>query len=168
MQLLTSAQLILAMALLGMIGVVHADVGKQDEDHSSYQETVAFEAESVSLTQDAVGKLQSLVDNLDKSTPATVKVQVQENVAEIDVTGLPDAPADTVAAQELEREKRWMAKVLSEYRAQHIKEFLEDKGVEIGQWDVEALADSDQPTVRTALRDANSFQGIVINIVSDP
>lgn len=145
-----------------------------DQSAISQEETVQFETNSLALTDESEDKLENLVQNLDKSKPVAVTVEVQEPVAtssssyrepatsdpavsssepgmKDSSTGYPTDPSVTdstmtpanpsstmdssVDPQREARERNTQA--LSQYRAESVRQFLEEKGLDVVEWNVE-------------------------------
>lgn len=136
--------------------------------------TVHFEPNSVTLTESAERQLKQVVDQLDKSTPIALTVEMQGaysegsdisssqsssaglgqdssaglpmderglaggGVSPAERSGMPgNAPVPSNNAEAIEREQEDRALLISRYRAENIRQYLERQGIEVVEWNME-------------------------------
>lgn len=136
--------------------------------------TVHFEPNSVTLTESAERQLKQVVDQLDKSTPIALTVEMQGaysegsdisssqsssaglgqdssagrpmderglaggGVSPAERSGMPgNAPVPSDNAEAIEREQEDRALLISRYRAENIRQYLERQGIEVVEWNME-------------------------------
>lgn len=125
-----------------------------------------FEADSVMLNDNSQEKLDTLAGSLDKDTPAKVTVQVETQGSRFDRTdsaavstnneagtadtlasdansaagsdGALDPTREDAAVAQLNQEMQENERLISEHRAERVKQFLEDRGIEVTEVTVES------------------------------
>lgn len=138
-------------------------------------ETIHFEANSVTLTESAEQQLESVVEQIDKERPVALTVEIQGSTIEGDMTSSQSSSAATMNqdssagfpadergvagarihpesgelgisanttqpsdnAQALEAEHLDSAQLVSRYRAENVRQYLERQGVTVVQWEME-------------------------------
>lgn len=140
--------------------------------------TVHFEPNSVTLTESAERQLKQVVDQLDKSAPVALTVELQGTyssegdisssssnttlgqdssaglpmderglagggVSPAERSGMPgNAPVPSNNTEALEREAAERAVLISRYRAENIRQYLERQGIEVVEWNMEGEVSS--------------------------
>jgi len=140
--------------------------------------TVHFEPNSVTLTESAERQLKQVVDQLDKSAPVALTVELQGTyssegdissssssttlgqdssaglpmderglagggVSPAERSGMPgNAPVPSKNTEALEREAAERAVLISRYRAENIRQYLERQGIEVVEWNMEGEVSS--------------------------
>lgn len=136
--------------------------------------TVHFEPNSVTLTESAERQLKQVVDQLDKSAPVALTVELQGTysdggdisssqsssatlgqdssaglpmderglagggVSPAERSGMPgNAPVPSNNAEAIEREQEDRALLISRYRAENVRQYLERQGIEVVEWNME-------------------------------
>lgn len=159
--------------------VVTTDQAAAEADHSG---TVRFDTNSVTLDQQAQSELQQIVNQLDKTKPVALVVEVQDEFGlsgstqstsaranqdsssgyparEPTVAGSTMSPTETIGesggipgnsarpsntAEAIESEREDRAKLITLYRAENIRDYLEDKGIQVVQWKLDGEAATGQ------------------------
>lgn len=153
-----------------------AQISESNQTHSEARkpkQRVAFEVDSVILTDDAQDQLDALAHSLDRGTPAKVTIEVErergsthpdehaaiedstaamsgaqssvdENLADSSganqTVGTEEAdygPLELDAESRLNEEIRENERLISVHRAERVRQFLEDRGVEVTELIVE-------------------------------
>lgn len=172
--------------------------------------TVHFEPNSVTLTESAERQLKQVVDQLDKSTPIALTVELQGTyndgsgmssqsssatigqdssaglpmderglagggVSPAERSGMPgNAATPSNNAEAIERENADRAQLISRYRAENIRQYMERQGIEVVEWNLEsndAAGGSSDPGFATsnpsARQSAEEVQQVRIVVVGD-
>ncbi len=135
----------------------------------SREEVVEFKEDSMALSKESQLQLENLVQTLDKSKPVAVTVEIQENSEDAPASAAaadrvtstePGAttptseqpsvatranPATTVVPTEVDEQP--VAQTLGQQRADSVRQFLQDKGVDVVEWTVEGTEEKQSISV---------------------
>lgn len=128
------------------------DLAKAD-----HEESVQFSG--VELTPESEGKLENLVEALDKEKPVKIIVAMDEQVFEN-----PAGEQTATAAQQpgvTEDTREDYASALGQ-RVETVKEFMEEKGIEVTQWQFERVEEQDLAQQQNAEEDVQSVRLVIM------
>lgn len=149
-----------------------------------HEGVVHFEPNSVTLNQQAEGQLKQLVEQLDKDTPVALTLAMQEEGYETEgeiqsqrpesVEGSKDSSAgypaegeglagrsNTAGSSTAVGEEENRAELIARYRMENIRLYLQEKGIEVVEWNMEGQPSSfsgTQPSDDTALTGRDNSQ----------
>lgn len=159
----------------GQLGSGDRAISGLSDQQVEVDETIHFEANSVTLTESAEQQLESVVEQIDKERPVALTVEIQGSTIEGDMTSSQSSSAATMNqdssagfpadergvagarihpesgelgisanttqpsdnAQALEAEHLDSAQLVSRYRAENVRQYLERQGVTVVQWEME-------------------------------
>jgi len=132
------------------------DLAKAD-----HEETVQFSG--VELTPESEGKLENLVEALDKDKPVKIIVAMDEQVFENGAGEQTATAAQQPGVTENARED--YASALGQ-RVETVKQFMEEKGIEVTQWQFERMEEQDLAQQRNSQESAEDVQSVRLVILA--
>lgn len=131
-----------------------------DADH---EETIQFSGSE--LTAESEGKLGELVESLDAEKPIKVIVAMDEEMYEN-----PQGEQTATSAQQpnINQENRERYTSAFGQRVETVKQFMEEQGVEVAQWQFERIEEQDLAQQRDAQESAEDVQSVRLVISANP
>lgn len=139
-------------------------VESADVDHEG---VVHFDPNSVTLSQQGEGQLKQLVEQLDKDKPIALTVAMRErhdpkteSPQSQSVRGSKDSSAgypgegEGLAGRNIEPSQENRAELIARYRMESIRLYLQEKGIEVVEWNMEGQPSSfsgTQPSAEAAM-----------------
>lgn len=132
------------------------DLAKPD-----HEEEVQFSG--LQLTPESEGKLQELVESLDKDKPVKIIVAMDEQVFENPAGEQTATTSEQPGIAEGVREDYTSA--LGQ-RVETVKQFMEEKGIEVTQWQFERMEEQDLAQQRNSQESAEDIQSVRLVILA--
>lgn len=132
------------------------DLAKAD-----HEETVQFSG--TELTPESEGKLTELVQSLDKQKPVKIIVAMDENIFENQAG---EQTATTSQQPGISENAREVYTSALGQRVETVKEFMEEQGLEVTQWQFERTEEQDLAQQRNAQESAEDVQSVRLVIAA--
>jgi len=152
-----------ALRSLERDGYAHqADLNESGElTKADYEKTLKFSG--AELTPESEGQLQTLVESLDKQKPVKVIVAMDENIYE-DNAG---RQTPTAGQQEsVDKDARTNYTSAFGQRVDSVKQYMQEQGIEVTQWQFERMEEQDLAQQRDAQEDAGDIQSVRLVIAA--
>ncbi len=130
---------------------------------ADYEETLQFQGSE--LTAASVGKLGELVDSLDADKPVKVVVAMDDDIYENSRDQQTGTSVEQAGVNQQDRERYTSA---FGQRVDVVKQYLEEQGVEVTQWQFERIDEQDLAQQRNAEESAEDVQSVRLVISADP
>lgn len=130
---------------------------------ADHEETIQFSGSE--LTAESEGKLGELVDSLDREKPIKVIVAMDEEMYEN-----PEGQQTATSAEQPDVNQENRERYTSAFgqRVETVKQFMEEQGVEVTQWQFERIEEQDLAQQRDAQESAEDIQSVRLVISASP
>lgn len=146
----------------------------------THVQIVSFDKDSVILSESAGDRLENLVQMLRKDKPTKVTVKIEESGARVlpegrayteHATANGDNPVSTnndpTTSERLDQEIKENEKLISRHRAKRVRQFLEDRGVRISDFDIIGSAFKNRALIDNAQSAKKGMQEVLVVISAD-
>lgn len=141
-----------------------ADLNRSgDLAKADHEETIQFSG--TELSPDSESKLEDLVKSLDKDKPVKIIVAMDQSMYE-DETGRQTATSSEQPS--VNRDSREDYTAALGQRVESVKEFMQEQGVEVTQWQFERMEEQDLAQQRNAQDQAEDVQSVRLVIAANP
>lgn len=141
-----------------------ADLNRSgDLAKADHEETIQFSG--TELSPDSESKLEDLVKSLDKDKPVKIIVAMDQSMYQ-DETGRQTATSSEQPS--VNRDSREDYTAALGQRVESVKEFMQEQGVEVTQWQFERMEEQDLAQQRNAQEQAEDVQSVRLVIAANP
>jgi len=130
---------------------------------ADHEETIQFSG--TELTPESEGKLGELVESLDKDKPVKIIVAMDQGVYENETGQQTATSSEQLGVSEDSRESYTSA--LGQ-RVETVKQYMEEQGIEVTQWQFERMEEQDLAQQRNAQETAEDVQSVRLVIAASP
>lgn len=130
---------------------------------ADHEETIQFSG--TELTPESEGKLGELVESLDKDKPVKIIVAMDQGVYENETGQQTATSSEQPGVSEDSRESYTSA--LGQ-RVETVKQYMEEQGIEVTQWQFERMEEQDLAQQRNAQETAEDVQSVRLVIAASP
>lgn len=153
-----------ALASMEDNGYAHdADLTQQGNlTEADHEETIRFSG--TELTPESEGKLDDLVSELDKEKPVKVIVTMDQGMYEDEAGQQTATSAEQMDVNQENRERYTSA---FGQRVETVKQFMDEQGVNVAQWQFERMEEQDLAQQRDAQLEAEDIQSVRLVIAAN-